>query len=625
MSLAERVARGGGGLATYLDGKTEDETRRLKWDWRFWARPKQLPPPGDWATWVVRAGRGFGKTRTGAGYIHERAMSFPHWIAIVARTPGEARNSVIEGPSGLCKVAPPWERPEYNPSLKRLTWPNGSWATIYSDENPEELRGFSGATAWLDELGKFRNAQACWDMLNYGMREVTTDKPRRIITTTPRPLAVLRAIEAMKTTVVTTGTSYENRSNLAPEYYTDVIEAQAGTRLGRQEVLAEYLDDAEGALWTSDVLDRSRIKKDKMPAFRRIVVAVDPATKVGGEKALTGIVVCGLGVNGDGYVLEDISGRYTPGEWAQAAVDAYKAWKADCIVGEGNQGGAMVEYTIHTADRNVPVKIVYADRSKQARAEPVAALFERKRMHMVGMFPELEDQLRTWEPLRGLPSPDRLDAMVWGATELMISGGNEVFPNVDTALLVDPMAIPSIWQRVAALWVTQDQVAAIWLARDRATETVYLYDELWIPRTSMAVAASAMRQRGVWIPWLFDMRAEKRTEQEGADIAYQITDLGVEMMHAPSDWAVGIEKIMQYINTGSIKVVRTLSKWREQYRTYRRGEDGKLIEGNDQLLRASALLLQHGIPLAITERRAESDRRDAPDLDAGRGSSITGY
>ena len=202
-----------------LAALSEDQARALLTDWRFWARPKQLAPDGDWSTWVVRAGRGFGKTRAGAGFVHERALAEKRWIALIARTPADARDYMIEGPGGILVNTPPHARPSFNPSMRRLVWPNGSWATIYSDGEPEQLRGFSGDTAWLDEFAKYRYPQAIWDNLQFGMREASSDRPRRVITTTPRPLALLRRIETLPDTLTVTGSSYENRANLDASWF----------------------------------------------------------------------------------------------------------------------------------------------------------------------------------------------------------------------------------------------------------------------------------------------------------------------------------------------------------------------------------------------------------------------
>lgn len=228
------------------------ELEALEYDWRFWARPKQLPPPGGWLTWVIRAGRGFGKTRTGSGWVHQRAMEVSRrWLALVAKTPADARDFMIEGPGGILRNAPPGERPIYEPSKRRVTWPNESWATIYSAQEADQLRGYSGDTAWLDEFAKYANPREVWDNLQFGMREASTDQPRVLITTTPRPLPLLEEIEERKTTVVVTGSSYENRANLAPSWFAETLAAYEGTALGRQEIHAELLENLEGRVYSS--------------------------------------------------------------------------------------------------------------------------------------------------------------------------------------------------------------------------------------------------------------------------------------------------------------------------------------------------------------------------------------
>lgn len=231
---------------------TAPELEALEQDWGFWARPKQLAPASAWLTWVVRAGRGFGKTRTGAGWVHTRAMASPgRWCALVAKTPADARDVMIEGPGGLLRNTPPRERPLYEPSKRRVTWPNGSWATVYSSEEADQLRGFSGDTAWLDEFAKYSNPREVWDSLQFGMREISADQPRVCITTTPRPIPILEEIEAKRTTATVTGSSYENRANLAPTWFAETLAAYEGTRLGRQEIHAEILDDVEGRVYSS--------------------------------------------------------------------------------------------------------------------------------------------------------------------------------------------------------------------------------------------------------------------------------------------------------------------------------------------------------------------------------------
>ncbi|MBA3761984.1 MAG: DNA-packaging protein [Chthoniobacterales bacterium] len=237
-----------------IRGLTGTELATLEHDWKFWARPKQLAPPGDWLTWLLRTGRGFGKTRSGGGWTHSRAMEWPgRWCALVAKTPADARDVMIEGPAGILKNTSPHERPIYESSKRRITWPNGSWGTIYSSEEADQLRGFSGDTAWLDEFGKYSNPREVWDNLQFGMREVSADFPRVCVTTTPRPLPILEEIQARSTTVTVTGSSYENRANLAPTWFAETLAAYEGTRLGRQEIHGELLDDVEGRVYASFV------------------------------------------------------------------------------------------------------------------------------------------------------------------------------------------------------------------------------------------------------------------------------------------------------------------------------------------------------------------------------------
>jgi len=332
---------------------------------------------------------------------------------------------MIEGPGGLLKNTPRSERPEYEPSKRRLTWPNGSWATIYSDGEPEQLRGFSGDTAWLDEFAKYRYPQAVWDNLQFGMREASVDMPRVLITTTPRPLALLRQIEAEPGSVVVTGSSYENRANLAPIWFERTIAKYEGTRFGRQEIYAEILGDVPGALWTRRNLDEYRVKE--APPLERVVVAVDPAATSTEDANETGIVVAGIAPDQEGhkhgFTLDDWTVKGSPDVWGRKAVAAYHFYEADRIVAESNQGGEMVSHVIRSVDRNVPVTLVHASRGKYIRAEPVSAIYEQGRVHHVGTLAELEDQMVEFTPesaadrSKGV-SPDRVDALVWAYTEL---------------------------------------------------------------------------------------------------------------------------------------------------------------------------------------------------------------
>lgn len=406
-----------------IAGMTDQQLAELRFVWaNYWARPKQQPPPGDWATWVVRAGRSFGKTRCGSGWVHKRAMETTRWMAMVARTPADARDNMIESPGGILASTPPDERPNYEPSKRRITWSNGSWATIYSDEEPDQLRGFSGDTAWLDEFAKFQNPRETWDNLAFGMREISSDQPRRLITTTPRPLEILREIEKLPSTVVVIGSSFENVNNVHAKFYED-LKRYEGTRIGRQEINAEIVDDMPGALWTRALLEASRVTSH--PEFKRVVVGVDPSGTAGssGESSnKVGIVCVGLGINDLGYVLEDATCSLSPAGWGRRVFDLASMYKADRIVVERNFGGAMAEHVLRTIDLNASIKMVTASRGKVARAEPVAALYEKGRIKHVKPFPTLEDQLIQFLPegYVGESSPDAADAAIWAITELML-------------------------------------------------------------------------------------------------------------------------------------------------------------------------------------------------------------
>lgn len=334
----------------------------------------------------------------------------------MAETAADARDVLIEGESGILATSPPWNRPKYEPSKRRLTWPNGAMASTFSGDEPDQLRGPQFDTAWVDELAKYKYPQTAWDNLMFGLR-LGMD-PRAIVTTTPRPIPIIKELLNDPDTVVTRGSLYENFENLAPSFVAKIKSRYEGTRLGRQEIEGEVLDDNPGALWKREaMIEQHRVTQH--PDLTRVAVAVDPqGSTVSGE---TGIVGAGMAMQGDTshfYTLEDASLSGTPEEWGRAAVTLYHKLKADVLVAERNYGGDMVESVIKTIDRTVNVKLVTASRGKQLRAEPVAAIYEQGRGHHVGTFPLLEDQMCEWEP--GLPSPDRLDALVWAGTELML-------------------------------------------------------------------------------------------------------------------------------------------------------------------------------------------------------------
>lgn len=390
------------------------ELERAYYDFEFtWARPEQLPPPGDWLVWLFLAGRGTGKTRAAAEFIRgEVERGKARRIALVAKTPADARDVMIEGDSGLLSISPPWNRPLYEPSKRRLTWPNGTIALVFSSKEPDQLRGPQYDLAWGDEIRTWYYPQETWDNLMFGLR--LGEHPRCVVTTTPLPISTIKKILQSPDTVVTTGTTYANRANLAPSFFRQIISKYEGTRLGRQEIGAELLEDVPGALW-----NRNNILYKPPPELQRVVVAIDPATTSGEGADETGIIVAGKGIDGNGYILADRSARISPDGWARRAVQAFDDFEADRIIGESNNGGEMVGLTIGTVRKNLPYTAVHASRGKQARAEPVAALYEQHRVFHTQPFNELEDQLVTWTPESG-ESPDRLDALVWALTELFL-------------------------------------------------------------------------------------------------------------------------------------------------------------------------------------------------------------
>jgi phage terminase large subunit-like protein len=400
-----------------LESLTTEERQRLEYLWAFWARPKQLPPPGAWRTWLICAGRAFGKTRSGAEWIRGQVEGGRCGrLALVAATAADARDVIVEGESGLLAVCPPWNRPVYEPSKRRLTWPSGAIATTYSADEPDRLRGPQHDGGWADELAAWRYPEA-WDQLQFGLR--LGDDPRLVVTTTPRPTPIVRALVASATTHVTRGSTYENRANLPEVFFEKIIARYEGTRLGRQELLAEVLDDNPGAIFQQADIERSRVRMH--PVLIRIVVAIDPAVSKTEDSDETGIVVVGLGIDGHGYVLDDLSGKFTPAEWAKRAIRAFNILQADRIIAEANQGGDLVVANLRAVDPHVPVKAVRASRGKRTRAEPIASLYEQTRVHHVGVFAQLEDQMVAWDPvLSPYDSPDRMDALVWGLTELML-------------------------------------------------------------------------------------------------------------------------------------------------------------------------------------------------------------
>jgi phage terminase large subunit-like protein len=410
---------------------TAAEAEFLGHDWQLWSRDDQLPPPvaqggGDWTTWLILGGRGSGKTRSGAEWVRGLALGRPPFaarpvgrIALIGETLQDARAVMIDGPSGLLAIHPPAERPAYSASRRELAWPNGAVAQLFSADDPESLRGPQFGAAWADELAKWRRAQEAWDMLQFCLR--LGDAPRQAVTTTPRPVPLLKRLLADPRTAVSRSTTEANAANLAPSFLGSVVARYQGTRLGRQELGGELIEDRPDALWRRETIDVARV--ELAPPLARIVVAVDPPVTSGARADACGIVAAGRAENGRAFVLADATTRgHAPLDWARAAVRLYGSLDADCIVAEVNQGGELVAQMLRQVSPGVPVRMVRATRGKYLRAEPVAALYERGLVAHAGVFAELEDQMCDFGPggLSDGRSPDRVDALVWALTELML-------------------------------------------------------------------------------------------------------------------------------------------------------------------------------------------------------------
>jgi phage terminase large subunit-like protein len=391
-------------------------------DWSVWARPNQRAPEGEWANWLILAGRGFGKTRLGAEMVRHWVRDF-EFVNLIGATADDARDIMIEGESGILAICPPQERPRYLPSKRLLEWPNGARSLIFTADEPERLRGKQHMKLWCDEVASWRRAEA-FEQAMFGLRLGAL--PQAVVTTTPKPVKLIKKLVADAGTVTTRGSTYDNRAHLAPAFFARIIKRYEGTRLGRQELNAELLDDVEGALWSGSMIEAARVTK--APDMERVVVAIDPATTSGENADETGIVVAGKGVDGHAYVFRDLSCRLTSNEWGTRAVNAYREFKADRIIAEVNNGGDLVENVIRTVDPYVPYKAVHAKRGKVTRAEPISALYEQGRVHHVGMFAELETQMCSFVPDHLDGSPDRVDALVWALTELMLD--SEPQPNI---------------------------------------------------------------------------------------------------------------------------------------------------------------------------------------------------
>jgi len=411
----------------YLAGLTPEESTALDHAWDVHAHDHQRPPSGDaasWTTWLILGGRGAGKTRAGAEWVKAVAQSDDAaQIALVGETEHDVREVMIEGVSGLLAVHSPEERPQWIPSRRRIEWQNGAVAQAFSAEQPESLRGPQFSAAWLDEFAKWRQAESTFDMLQFGLR--LGERPRQVITTTPRPTALLKRLIADPATVVTRAATQANAFNLAPSFLDTVLNRYGGTRLGRQEIAGEIIEERSDALWSRAMLEGCRVTA--APALSRIVVAVDPPASSTKRADACGLVAAGRARDFI-YVLADetVTGL-SPQGWAIKAIALWRRLQADCLVAEVNQGGDMVRAVIREADPAVPVTAVRATRGKWLRAEPVAQLYEQGRVKHVGAFPELEDEMCDFglDGLSSGRSPDRLDALVWAVTALTFGARGE--------------------------------------------------------------------------------------------------------------------------------------------------------------------------------------------------------
>ncbi|WP_163850006.1 DNA-packaging protein [Pseudooceanicola aestuarii] len=432
-SGASWIASGTADLqARFLDELDEGELGALPFLFEFWALPHQLPPAGDWRSWVILGGRGAGKTRAGAEWVRAQVEGARaadpgrcRKVALVGETVDQTREVMIFGESGILACSPPDRRPEWQAGRKRLVWPNGAEAQVFSAHDPEALRGPQFDAAWVDELAKWKRAGAAWDMLQFALR--LGDRPQVCVTTTPRDVPLLKDLLDRPSTVVTQAPTEANRANLADSFLEEVRARYAGTRLGRQELDGEMMEAAEGALWSAAMLERAVVVE--VPELTRVVVAVDPPVTGHAGSDECGIIVAGVLAEGPvqswrAYVLEDATVHAaSPAQWAEAAIAAMARHGADRIVAEVNQGGDLVEAVIRQVDPQVPLKQVRASRGKAARAEPVAALYEQGRVRHVPGLSGLEDQLVQMTMLgwQGRGSPDRLDALVWALHELLIA------------------------------------------------------------------------------------------------------------------------------------------------------------------------------------------------------------
>ncbi len=429
--LSERITRAADLVDLNLDTRvrlleemTPLECAQLFHDWTFWARDDQAPPPGDWIIWLILAGRGAGKTRAGAEAVRGWVQTYPI-VNLIGATLADARDIMVRGESGILASCRRDERPHFFAADLRLEWPNGAVSSLFSAEEPDRLRGKQHMKLWCDELAAWRQPEA-FDQAMLGLR--LGDKPQAIVTTTPRPSKIIKALAAGKDTIVTRGSTFDNRAHLARAFFERITARYKGRAIGRQELFAEIVEEAPGALWTRALLERQRIAPEAAPKeFAEIVVAVDPPARSGSRSDECGLVVAAKAQNGLFYVLADLTSQgETPGAWGARVGGAFRGFNADRVVAEINNGGDMVAEVLRQSEPNLPVRGVHATRGKFLRAEPIAAAYERGLVFHIGAFAKLEDQLCALTPdfdRRAMGfSPDRADALVWALADLLGMG-----------------------------------------------------------------------------------------------------------------------------------------------------------------------------------------------------------
>jgi len=425
----------------FIANLTNAEAEEMLFSWEFWARDNQLPPEGEWDGWLILAGRGFGKTRTGAEWIKNMVATgnYPR-VSLVGRTTSDVRGVMVDGESGLLSCYSRKDRPVYKRGERKIEFPNGAVGMVFTAEEPDLLRGPQHCLLWMDELAAWTYAEESFDNAMFGLR--LGIHPQFMVTTTPRPTKIIKSLVADDRVIVTRGSTYDNHENLAGNFIEKIVAKYEGTRLGRQELYGEILDDNPNALWNRGLIDELRVTK--APELTHIVVGVDPAVTANEKSNQTGIVVVGRGKDGHYYVLADNSMKGKPHEWAAEIITAYHKFYANVVVGETNQGGDLIESMLRAnGGDGVPFAGVRASVGKTTRAEPISMLYEQGKVHHVGTFNDLEDEMCSWDPTIDVSSPDRMDALVWSITWLITHS-----PVKSAGAYIDPAPIierPSFW------------------------------------------------------------------------------------------------------------------------------------------------------------------------------------